>query len=329
MSNTEFSFLCVHEEEIGDKWLEHWLRVWPHCKEWYLSQGLLRRPGYQSCLEALEIFMPEIVPIYTKLSSKVGGADISSRFLSLYNPPPYLVGCSQAIWDRDDLFLIRNYDYGVNLFERTLFYSHWIKPVIGLLDCAWGLLDGINASGLVASLNFGGKKDIGDGFGAPLIVRYLLESCDTVAEAKTKIKTLPCHMAYNITLLDSSGDYIKVLLCPEKEPIFKDDPVSTNHQERVEWLEYAKFSNTLERYNFLSKKLLNPKCTKEELVKSFFYKPLFSTEFDNHFGTIYTSKYHPRDLRLELLWQNVAIDQSFEDFTESETHVNLEYQWEY
>lgn len=187
LSNTEFNFLCIQEEKLGEKWLAHWERVWPHCKRWYVSEGLLRRPGYQSCFAALEKHMPEILPIYEEITKTVGGEDIKSRFLSLYNPPPYLVGCSQAIWDRDELFLIKNYDYGLSLFERTLFKSNWLKPVIGLLDCAWGLLDGINSSGLVASLTFGGKKDIGEGFGAPLVVRYILETCDSVSEAKRKL----------------------------------------------------------------------------------------------------------------------------------------------
>lgn len=91
-----------------------------------------------------------------------------------------------------------------------------MKPVIGLLDCAWGLLDGINGSGLIASLTYGGKKGVGEGFGAPLILRYLIESCDTVAQAKAKVKNIPCHMSYNINLLDATGAYTKVFLAPGK-----------------------------------------------------------------------------------------------------------------
>ena len=329
MYNTEFNLLCVREDDIGAKWLHHWEKVWPSCKEWYLSQGLIRRPGYSSCMDALEVFMPELMPIYTKLKEIVGGGDIESRFLSLYNPPAYSVGCSQAIWTRDDLFLVKNYDYGIHLFERSLFYSNWEKPIIGVLDCAWGLLDGINASGLVASLTFGGKKNLGEGFGAPIIVRYILESCDSVAEAKAKIKNIPCHMAYNITLLDSTGDYTTAFLCPGKKTLFRKNPVSTNLQDKVDWLEYAKFSNTVQRFNFLSKKMLDPNCTKEDLVKSFFFKPLYSTDYDNHFGTIYTSKYHPKELKMNLLWQTVALEQSFDNFVESETFIKLEYEKDY
>ena len=54
-------------------------------------------------------------------------------------------------------------------------------------DCLWGLLDGINDSGLAVSLTFGGRKDVGDGFAIPLVVRYVLETCDTVAEARAAL----------------------------------------------------------------------------------------------------------------------------------------------
>lgn len=322
-------FLCVDEEKIGDKWLAHWEQVWPSCKNWYLSEGLLRRPGYQSCLSALEEHMPEIVPIYNQLTDKVGGDDIESRFLSLYSPPPYLAGCSQAVWDRDELFLIKNYDYGLSVFERTLFRSNWVRPVIGLLDCAWGLLDGINGSGLIASLTFGGKKKVGEGFGAPLILRYLLESCDTVAQAKVKIKNIPCHMSYNINLLDATGAYTKVFLAPDKPAVFQRDKVSTNHQEEIDWLEYATFSRTLERYELLKNKLSDPTMTKESLVSSFFKKPFYNKDFDRHFGTIYTSKYYPKELKMSFLWWNQSIEQSFDHFTESKTYIEFKEEEEF
>ena len=41
-------------------------------------------------------------------------------------------------------------------------------------DCLWGLLDGINDAGLAVSLAFGGRATR-EGFGIPLVVRYLLE----------------------------------------------------------------------------------------------------------------------------------------------------------
>lgn len=325
LSNVVFDFHCVYEESPGEKWLAHWNQVWPHCKRWYLSEGLLRRPGYQTCLSALRSFMPEIEPVFMDLLSKTEDTDIAGRFLSLYNPPPYLAGCSEAIWKKEDLFLIRNYDYGPEVFERTLLYSNWMKPVIGMLDCAWGLLDGMNADGLVASLTFGGKKEVGEGFGAPLILRYLLETSSNVDEARIRIAQIPCHMAYNVMLLDKSGHHVKVYLRPGSEAVFiENDPVSTNHQERIEWLEYAEFSRTIQRYNLLKKKLLEKGLQKEQFIQCFFEEPLFNTNFKNQFGTLYNCIYKPQEAEMSLLWQNTSINQSFKNFTESKTLISIE-----
>lgn len=268
--------------------------------------------------------MPELEPIFSRLVEGVGGSDVAARFLSLYNPPPYLAGCSQAVWNKGgELFLIKNYDYSLHKFEGTLFYSNWLKPVIGMLDCAWGLLDGINSSGLVASLTFGGKKEVGEGFGAPLILRYILETSTSVEDAKVRIAKIPCHMAYNVILLDSTGAYSKVYLCPGREAIFNNDPVSTNHQGSIDWLEYAEFSRTIERYNFLKNSLSHPELSSEQFIHSFFKKPIFNINFKNQFGTLYTALYRPLQPNLSLLWQDHQILQTFDQFEDTTLHISL------
>lgn len=130
-------------------------------------------------------------------------------------------------------------------------------------------------------------------------------------------------MSYNITLLDSTGEYTKVFMSPNKKPIFEHDRISTNHQEKIEWDEYARFSQTLERYNYLKNQIKDPVTTKEKLVSSFFREPLFNTNYEKHFGTIYTSKYEPKEKKLTLLWLENSIEQSFENFEESETFISF------
>ena len=46
------------------------------------------------------------------------------------------------------------------------------RRVIGMSDCLWGLLDGVNDDGLAVSLTFGGRTASGEGFAIPLVVRY-------------------------------------------------------------------------------------------------------------------------------------------------------------
>jgi hypothetical protein len=51
--------------------------------------------------------------------------------------------------------------------------------------------------GLSVSLTFGGRRVPVDGFGIPLVVRYLLEMCQTTAEAQEILARLPYHLATN------------------------------------------------------------------------------------------------------------------------------------
>ena len=41
----------------------------------------------------------------------------------------------------------------------------------------------MNDAGLAVSLTFGGRPQVGDGFGIPLVIRYVLEVCETIEEA--------------------------------------------------------------------------------------------------------------------------------------------------
>ena len=120
--------------------------------------------------------MPELVPTYERLVELVGGEDLQARFLSFYCPPPYLSGCSQAVWLGDEPLLIRNYDYSPALCDAIILETCWNgRRVLGMSDGLFGLVDGMNENGLAVSLTFGGRTIVGDGFGVPLIIRYVLE----------------------------------------------------------------------------------------------------------------------------------------------------------
>ena len=102
--------------------------------------------------------------------------------------------------------LIRNYDYSAHLWEATLLHNAWNgRQVIAMSDCLWGVLDGMNENGLAISLAFGGRQIVGNGFGIPLILRYILEICETVSQSIEVLGRVPSHMSYNVTMLDKSG----------------------------------------------------------------------------------------------------------------------------
>jgi predicted choloylglycine hydrolase len=310
------SFSCIHEDTPGEKWKGLFERTWPHYKAWFLSEGYLARKGYLTSVTALETHMPELMHVYQTLQEILQAGDLESRFLTMYDPPPYLSACSQVAWTRGDTVLIRNYDYSFKMFEGVMLYTHWLKPVIGVSDCTWGLLDGMNASGLAASLTFGGRKVTGDGFGIPLVIRYILETASTVDEGIAVLKRVPVHMAYNVTLLDKLGNFTTAYLSPDRPPVFVDSAVATNHQVEVEWTDYASLTGTIERKRHLEKLVSQTKETGESMLRHFLHPPLYSNNFEKSFGTLYTIAYHLQDGRVKVRWPDASIDQSFAKFTE-------------
>lgn len=314
---------CVEEEKPGKKWQELFNKTWPFYKKWFLIEGHLARQGYLASSDKLKEYMPELLPIYDQLTELAGGEDLAGRYLSMYCPPPYMSGCTQIAWTKDTIALIRNYDYNPKLFEGVMLSSNWLQPVIGISDCNWGLLDGMNGSGLAASLTFGGRKVIGEGFGIPLVMRYILETCDSVEAAIVKLKGIPVHMSYNITLVDSSYNYATVYLSPDRQMVVTKDRVGVNHQGKIEWHDYAAVTATKERMDHLHNCLADPYQTEQTMINGFLQKPLYYTDSEENHATLYTSVYRPIDKTLTLHWPGESIIQSFIDFKEQRKVVDV------
>jgi predicted choloylglycine hydrolase len=315
----------LREEAPGPVWRALFGAYWPYYREWFLSEGYLARPGYVTSSKKLRTHMPELVPIYERLVELAGGGDVAARFLSLYRPPPFLVGCSQAVWTGGEPILVRNYDYSSKLFEGTLLCTAWRRPVISMIDCLWGALDGVNDAGLAVSLAFGGKRLVGDGFGIPLILRYILEVCEDTQAATEALRAIPSHMPYNVTVVDRHGAFATAYLHPDRPTVVTDSRVCTNHQQRIEWEEFARESSTVERRGFLEARLRDPGETKAGFIRRFLRPPLYSARYERAFGTLYTVAYYPRGPTGEYYWpKGRRLRQSFSGFEERETDIHLE-----
>ena len=314
----KFEFDAIAEMTPGEKWQRHFERLWPGYRKWFLSEGDAARPSYLESSTEFQAHMPELMPTYETLTELAGGSDLAARVLALYCPPPYLTGCSQAVWmDDQSQILVRNYDYHPALTEGAVLYTCWNKRrVIALSDCLWGVLDGINDAGLVVSLTFGGRRIVGKGFGIPVVLRYVLELCDTTEEAVEVLRRVPPHMAYNVTVLDAAGHFKTVYLCPDRPPVTRQFPVATNHQGKVEWLEHAHATSTLERERFLFSKFADAEQTERSFVEAFLNPPLFSRAYRRGYGTLYTAVYRPTKGAVELRWPDGAWIQSFDNFEE-------------
>ncbi len=170
----------------------------------------------------------------------------------MFAPPSYLSGCSQAVWrtpgreHRSSCGTTTTPRSGSR--ARSSPRPGRAERVIGVSDCAWGLLDGINEDGLAVSLAFGGRKVVGTGFGVPLVVRYLLQTCGSTTEARRSVlRRLPYHLAHTLTIVDVTGDTCTAYSLPTARSCSPRCAVATNHQGQIEWTEHARATFSLER----------------------------------------------------------------------------------
>jgi len=299
----DLTWRAISEAQPGPKWAGLFAEYWSDYRDWWSREGIEARPTYRECQRAMQTHMPELVPLWDELCAIVGGGDMASRFLSFWRPPPYLSGCSQAVWPGAQPVLVRNYDYNPNAFDRLILRTEWQgRTVIGTSDGLFGLVDGMNDAGLAISLTFGGRRVVGNGFGVPLILRYVLQTCTTAEEAGEVLARVPTHMSYNVTVLDKKRNLRTVLMAPDRPAQITHAAVATNHQDKPEWEAHARATATIERERFLLQRLTLHVEPEEKFIGAFLKPPLYSTAFDHGFGTLYTAVYRPRRGEMELRW---------------------------
>lgn len=306
----------MEEAVPGDRWRTAWEASEAAYSRWFLKEGDAARPAYGECLRALREHMPELIPIYETVVELAGATDMAARLLSLWKPTPYLTACSQAVWRRGPV-LIRNYDYSPVLCDAVMWHTAWFgRSVIAMSDCLWGALDGMNEDGLTVSLAFGGRKVVGDGFGIPLVLRYILETCVRTREATRVLERVPSHMAYNVTITDSRGETRTVLVAPDRHAVVTKEALATNHQGPVEWRRFARATSSEQREVFLRERLSDGAESLDRLIGRFLEPPLYAAAHGDGWGTLYTAVYRPEEGSVDLLWPAAGWRQSFDGFVE-------------
>jgi predicted choloylglycine hydrolase len=303
----------IREEQPGPRWQALHEATRDAYHRWYLSEGAAARPDLRTCRRMLLNHMPELVPTWERLAELSGGDEITARLLTLWDPPRFLPGCSQAILGECAPLLIRNYDYGLDLFERVVYSSAFTgRRVLGTGDCLWGLVDGMNDAGLAVSLAFGGRPRSSPGFGIPLVVRYLLEVAESLDDVRSVLRRVPVNMSYNLTFVDGSGESLTAFVAPDCPPEFSSARVATNHRGIVpEYPERARSLRSVERQRLLQS-LLDCDADVSGLISAFLRPPLRSTEYGRAFGTLYTAVYRPNDGAVDYLWPDDSWRRTFD-----------------
>lgn len=292
----ELTFRSLAEQRPGAAFSRVFEHGWPGWRAWAERQRT-PLPSLRDTRRAIRAHMPEMDVLWDALGRGRGGQ--AQRFLGFWQPPRYLLGCSLAVLeDANGPLLVRNYDLDPGLSESTLLETRWTGTrVAGMVEGLAGLADGINEAGLAAALAFGGREVTGRGFGIPIIMRYLLEQARDRQDAVDLLSAVPCHMAYNVTVLDAAGGWATVQLSPDRPALVTEDRFATNHQGRVEMAEHGRFTRTLERAAHLERLTAGPAG-----AEAFLRAPLHSTRYDEGFGTVYTAAYRPSSGAIALSW---------------------------
>lgn len=320
----DFTFRAFSEDKAGSQWQKEFNNRWPAYHQWFLRYGERDRPSYFESLQALKSYMPELIPAFENMVELAGGGDHAARFLSHYCPPPLFRGCSQAVYLKDEPVIVRNYDYSPYVFDGLVMRSHLDKvPVIAMIDCMSGVLDGMNQHGLAVSMSFGGVEAFGEGFGITILLRYILEYATNVSEAVELVKDIPVHGTYNVTLLDKQANFSTLMIAPDKATREIPTAVATNHQQLGAWPLYEEKVQTAARYDYLYATIESQLDTADSFALKFLQLPLYHNRFASGFGTLYTAAYYPGRNECRYIWPNHEWRFNFDSFEPTEYQASF------
>ncbi|MGP1345419.1 MAG: C45 family autoproteolytic acyltransferase/hydrolase, partial [Phycisphaerales bacterium] len=269
---------------------------WPAYRAW-IGRSKVRDPG--ECIARFREHMPELEGVFGALVESfrdevgAGERDAVARLLTLWCPPRVVRACSQVVLDSDrGAVLVRSYDHHPRLFDGVVLRSDWGGVrVVAVTDVLWGALEGVNEHGLGIALAFGGRAVAGAGFAAPMIVRYVLQRCATVREARAALARLPVYMSYTFVVTDGSGAYVTAYCGPDRSARFVESRASSNHQGEVEWAAYCAQTRSVERLAALERLVREGGARDVALVRDAFLRaPLWRMDYARGSGTLYVSE---------------------------------------
>lgn len=313
MATFPITLYGFHESRPGPRWRALFDATWPAYRRFYLREGRAARPTVAGAGQALATYMPELLPAWARLAEQTGFDDLAAAFLTGWDLPRFApAACSQVTITSPGPALLRNYDYRPALFEQVTCSTDHLQPVIGTSDCLWGLLDGMNDSGLAISLAFGGDRSAGVGFAIPMVLRYLLETCANVVQAQQALTRLPIAMVYNLTMIDISGAALTAYVGPEREPEFRPQPAATNHRWDTPLdPAHARRFGSVERLERV-RRLAEATATSDEVAASMITAPMRVEDYSGGFGTLYTADYRLAEKTLTYRWPGRSWTRTFD-----------------
>lgn len=295
-------FEAVDYGEPGSAaWAARARSMWPGAVRSWADESTWVAERQADAMRRFAEHLPELVPVLDRLAGAVDEPGAAAFLTQLTFKNPFIVSCSQSGVAGA---LVRNYDFDPAMCERTIARTRYLRPVIGVNEALWGMLDGMNDAGLAVSLTFGGRFVQGPGMCIAMIVRYLLETCDTVDEAWRRLCAIPVATAHNLTLVDGEQT-VSVHVGPDIAPTRVDGVCVTNHQMAPVSDEYEQDSHTLQRLAAVRAATIaaaDADDPVEEMVRALLRPPLHNVDLTTGLGTLYTAAYRPAEGRVSYIW---------------------------
>lgn len=302
-----------HAVEIGDgadgRWAAHVRSAMAKPEDWLTEEG--RTPeGAAQARQLFETHMPELLPVLDRLADQLESPQ-AKTLLTMATVRPFFSGCTQIGHEGT---LLRNYDFAPEHCEGTIISSRFLRPVVGMQEAGWGLLDGMNDAGLAVSLTFGGRFVHGPGFAMPLVLRYVLETCRTVDEAVCGLRTLPVAIPQNVTLVDPDRS-VTVHVGPDIPMTEAPDSCAANHQHLPVPDEQERTTRTQARLAAVRAAGID--------VPAMLRPPLYQRAYDHWLGTVYTAHYRPAEGCVTYHWPGEHWEHTIAGFTPGTRTVAL------
>lgn len=299
--------------DFGDGRDGHWAAriraLWPRAEK-ALAPDAFTPEGAAEARQLFQTHMPELVPALDMLAWQAGVPN-GETFLTLAALRPFPAACTQVGVPG---VLLRNYDFDPGEVEGLIVRSNLLRPVIGTQDGGWGLLDGMNGAGLSVSLTFGGRVTQGPGFAIIIVLRYLLETCDTVDQALARLSAIPVCVPQNITLVDHH-QAVTVYTGPDIAMLRAPDACAANHQHFPVPSDQEHNTRTTER--IMAIRSSGPS------VAAMLKPPIYSGNYDGGLGTVYTACYRPEAGQVTYYWPGRRWELSFGKFRPEARTVTL------
>lgn len=224
----------------------------PELRRINILEDAVSAPDVQEIQSIIEAFSP---PVNEELEGLTELAGVPKARLTVFSAHSYRTGaCSHfcalpSITKNHDILYGRSYEWtpedelNLMVVRETGLPAH-----IGFSLFLFGRMDGMNAHGFTVTMSSCEfmQPSYGKGLWFPLVLRILLNCCETVEDAEYLLKQLPLCCSVNLLFADRfGGAKTAEIACygSEKQISFRSGDaylVSTNHYENADMKQYDK-----------------------------------------------------------------------------------------